>query len=91
MPVFVKCGFPYNSLDKYMLILQNLGYNVEIVDSKTNSIFQYNDLATNDNIKKILTEIAHTEVDKLSISQTYELLEKFKSEAIDILDSLCSK
>ncbi len=84
----VKCGFPYNSLDKYMAILNNLNYSVEIVDSKTNSIFNYDTYSTNDKIKKLLTNISNTDIDKLSISQSYDLLSKIKTDAVEILKKL---
>lgn len=84
----VKCGFPYNSIDKYMNILHNLNYNVEIVDSKTNSIFNYNTYVINDKIKNFLTKASQLEIDKLSISQTYGVLSDIKSEAIEILKGI---
>lgn len=33
----VKCGFPSNSLDKYLDIFKNIGLNIEIIDSINNT------------------------------------------------------
>ena len=51
----VKCGFPINSLNKYMKILNNYGYAVKIVDSDFNMIFDYKEF----NLSNILNYI-HT-------------------------------
>lgn len=47
--VIVKCGFPVNSLDKYMSILNTTNYDIEIVDIQSDIILNYesyNDLTT---------------------------------------------
>ena len=72
----VKCGFPENALDKYMYILNKLLYEVEIIIPKDNIITDYNSYKFKDLIKEILD----TEVDKLSISEAYDFLNKIQSE-----------
>jgi DNA mismatch repair ATPase MutS len=84
----LKCGFPYSSIDKYMNILHNLNYNVEIIDSTTNSIFNYNTYENNSKIRDFLNTTAQLKVEELSISQTYDTLSRLKNEANEILRGL---
>ncbi len=81
----VKCGFPVNSLDKYMKILTQFGYSVEIVDFSTNSLFDYEEYLFKTKIHKFMNKISHLDIDSLSISKTYDILEELKNEANNIL------
>lgn len=84
--VIVKCGFPVNSLDKYMSILNTTNYDIEIVDIQSDIILNYesyNDLTT---VKKLMNEIAITKIESLSISQAYDFLYKIQDTVIDFLD-----
>ena len=82
----VKCGFPVNSLDKYMKILTQYGYSVEIVDFSTNSLFNYEEYLFKTKIHKFMNKISHLDIDGLSISKTYNILEELKNEANNILE-----
>ncbi len=81
----VKCGFPCSSMEKYMTILHNLKYDVEIIDGKNNSVLNYNACIVNDRINDFLNKICNINTDKLSISEAYELLTDLKTEAKNIL------
>ena len=82
----VKCGFPVNSLDKYMKLLKQYGYAVEIVDFSTNSLFNYEEYLFKTKIHKFIDKISHLEIDSLSISKAYDILEDLKHEANNILE-----
>ena len=84
----VKCGFPVNSLDKYMKLLKQFGYSVEIVDFSTNSLFNYDEYLLNIKIHKFINKISRLETDSLSISQAYDILEDLKQEANTILEGI---
>lgn len=84
----VKCGFPVNSLDKYMKLLKQFGYSVEIVDFSTNSLFNYDEYLLNIKIHKFIDKISRLETDSLSISQAYDILEDLKQEANTILEGI---
>lgn len=81
----VKCGFPINSLDKYMKLVNQYGYEVEIVNFSANSLFNYEEYLFQTKSHKFLDKISHLEIDRLSISQTYDILEELKNEANNIL------
>ena len=86
-PTVLKCGFPYNSLDKYMQILSRTSYNIKIIDiSKPNEIFTPNEFKINKNIKELLEEIAKINIDDISIKEAYSLLEIFKDKSKKIIE-----
>ena len=76
----VKCGFPQNSLDKYMKILNSLNYDVEIVNTQNNT----NSIYDNSRLENLMNEILDTQIDKLSISQAYDFLYKIQNEVYKI-------
>ena len=49
----VKCGFPANSLQKYLKLLSFTDYNIKIIDNSSNTSFKVKDFTmNNDNINK---------------------------------------
>ncbi|MCI9063867.1 MAG: hypothetical protein HFJ17_04625 [Clostridia bacterium] len=69
----VKCGFPHNSLEKYLNILNTLNYDVEIVLGN-------NPILNNNILNNLITDVLETDIDKLSISQAYDFLYKIQNE-----------
>ena len=53
----VKCGFPENSLEKYMNILKNLNYDIAIIDTQNNLIYNFDNYNIDSKIKNIMDEI----------------------------------
>lgn len=81
----VKCGFPCNSLQKYLTLLKNTQYNVEIVSLDTqDSPMTSNNYLTNSQLKIIAEEILNLKIDDLSISQAYDFLYKVQQELSDV-------
>ncbi len=74
-PIIMKCGFPVKSADKYLNILKNSEYNIEIVPpddiSSPTNIKNY---ITYQNIYNIVNNFLNVNVDELSISQAFDLL-----------------
>ncbi len=81
----VKCGFPCNSLQKYLTLLKNTPYNVEIVSLDTQeSPMTSNNYLTNSQLKIIADEILNLKIDDLSISQAYDFLYKVQQKLSDV-------
>lgn len=70
----VKCGFPIQSLQKYLGIIKNTPYHIEIVSFENETPISTNQYLYHENIKTIIDEILNTNVDSLSISQAYDFL-----------------
>ena len=63
----VKCGFPYNQLDKYMELFKNLGIDVEIVNN--------NDT---DNSDKIIKKLKKIDIDNITPLESLKVLNELK-------------
>ena len=67
----VKCGFPSNSLEKYLNIFKNLGLDVDIVDEIKKE--------TNENIsRRIIKKIKNLDIDTLTPVKALNILNEFK-------------
>ncbi len=64
----VKCGFPKNSIDKYMEIFNNLELDIEIVNNNDKD-------GVNNKIIKMIKDI---DIDNISPLKVIEILYKFK-------------
>ena len=67
----VKCGFPSNSLDKYLDIFKNLGLDVEIVNRIDEN--ENKDIST-----KIIKKIKNLNIDFLTPVKALNILNEFK-------------
>lgn len=70
----VKCGFPINSLSKYINLLKATPYNVEIVELDNDKTISTFDFLYYDNLKNIADELLKVNVETLSISQIYDFV-----------------
>lgn len=82
-PTVKKCGFPCNSLEKYLNLLANTSYNIHIVSNDDLFIsLPADSYVTNNKFESILNNFLKLNIDDLSISEAfdllYELQEKFK-------------
>ena len=59
----IKCGFPINSLEKYLGIFENIGMDVVVVE----------------NIQDIINEINSVDLDKLSNGELINIIERFRN------------
>ena len=80
----VKCGFPSNSLNKYLSVLKNTPYNIQIVNTDSVQTLSISDYIHNEDIKKIIQELIDVNIDSLSISQAFELLSNTQKSLIGI-------
>ena len=83
-PNIVKCGFPQNSLDKYLKLLQCTSYNIKIIDSVENLKYSIKDFSINKDIQLLLKSIDKINPSTLSISEAYDFIEKIKKEVSKI-------
>ena len=87
-PEIIKCGFPSNSLEKYLKIFSNLPYTVKIIDSINPSIiYSIEDFKLDASTKNFLKRISLINTDNISVSEAYSLLENLKVEANKFLDN----
>lgn len=78
----VKCGFPANSLQKYLTLFKSTPYNVEIVSLEHNTSMSPYGYLSNKQFEALTNEILSLEIDNLSISQAYDFLYKIQHELL---------
>ena len=85
-PAIIKCGFPNNSFDKYMKVLLSLPYKIKIIDSlENNTLKELKNFETNKKIKEFIFKISEIDVNNISITEAYSLLENLQEEAQKLL------
>lgn len=89
-PEIIKCGFPYNSLDKYLKILSKLPYEIKIIDysnsNNSSNCYSIEDFKIDTSTKELLEKISSIDTNNLSITEAYSLLDDLKNGAIKILN-----
>ena len=75
----LKCGFPINSLQKYMNLLKTANCEVEIIDNISPN------LNTNQKIENFLTKISNANPDNFSIKEIYNFLDTISKEANSLI------
>ena len=75
----LKCGFPINSLQKYMNLLKTANCEVEIIDNISPK------LNTNQKIENFLTKISNANPDNFSIKEIYNFLDTISKEANSLI------
>ena len=81
----VKCGFPENSLQKYLKLLGLTKYNVKIIDNTSNTSFKVKDFTMNTSNIDLLKILSSVNENNLSVKDAYEFITNVKSDAIKIL------
>ena len=76
-----KCGFPCNSLDKYLKLFKAYNISINIIDLENYTKYSLKDFKCNKNTTELLDFIKDIDIDNLSISEAYKLLENIKEKA----------
>ncbi len=84
----VKCGFPINSLNKYINLIKQTPYNLNIVDPSSSQKYSISDYHVNQNIENLLTEISRIDTESLSIKEAYEFIDNVKLQSKNIIGSI---
>lgn len=75
----VKCGFPINSINKYLNILKNTSYNFKIIENLEN-------VPINNKTHNLLLKISNIDTDNLSIKEAYNFIDNIKKVANLIIE-----
>ena len=76
----LKCGFPVNSLQKYLNLLKNMNYDVQIIENNYNNADK-NNITDVSLLENFLLKIANINPYNLSIKEVYLFLENISKEA----------
>ena len=81
----VKCGFPIQSLQKYINLLKETPYKIEIILPDNKKTFSYDSYVNEENVKTVINEILKINIDSLSISQAYDFLYHIQNKLNSII------
>ena len=81
----VKCGFPANSLQKYLKLLSFTDHNIKIIDNSSNTSFKVKDFTMNNDNIDLLKTISNVNEENLSVKDAYDFITNIKHNAIKIL------
>ena len=82
-PTIVKCGFPVNSLEKYLNLFNSLNLKVKIIDSSDyNTIYDIDDYKLSSDIKNLFDKILNIDVESISIQEAYSFIENLQNEVL---------
>ena len=81
----VKCGFPANSLQKYLKLLSFTDYNIKIIYNSSNTSFKVKDFTMNNDNIDLLKTISNVNEENLSVKDAYDFITNIKHNAIKIL------
>lgn len=83
----MKCGFPQKRLEFYIDKLNSLNILFEIVDLNYSKVDNYSDYLNNNKIKDIIKSIIQIDMNNISFKESFEFLEKTKTELENIYNS----
>lgn len=84
----VKCGFPVSKLEKYISLLNNLNFNIEIINSLDEPPSSPNKYLCNSSLKTLIIKLSEINPDSLSIKEIYSLMDDLTSKAKEIRKEL---
>lgn len=79
-----KCGFPSNSLEKYLKIFKACNLSINIIDLEKNTNYTLKEFEINNSALEILDLLKKVNIDNLSVSEAYEFIENLKQKALNI-------
>ena len=80
----VKCGFPTNSISKYINLLISNNIKFKIIDLAQNIMFDLHSFTLNNELLDLLNLIANVDENSLSVKESYDFIEKIKFNATNI-------
>ena len=80
-PYIKKCGFPVNAAERYFKKIDELGIKVKVIDlSKMTISTEMNKYLNVQQIMEIIDDFLKVNVEELSISQAFDLLEDLQNK-----------
>ena len=80
----VKCGFPVQNLNKYIILFKEHNLEIDIIDSVLQPSYSSDDYISNSNIKNFLDELSNINTETLSIKEIYSLVDKIIIKAKEL-------
>jgi DNA mismatch repair ATPase MutS len=80
----LKCGFPCSSFYKYHSLFQSHNFTVRIIEPDSNTLYGISEYKQRKDITELLDFINSIDIDNLSVSKAYQLIEDLKNKVSEI-------
>ena len=87
----VKCGFPIQNIDKYLKIIKNSNYTVEILNSPSSDPISDETFSLTNDIKDFLIKLSKINSETMSIREAFSTLDEISNTAKDFIGNLFLK
>ena len=87
-PTVLKCGFPVNSLEKYMPLLEQTGKTIEIIDLEKNVSSSPKKFIITKDVKDFITYLSSQDSNNLSIKEAYQFIDDVVVESKFLLEEV---
>ena len=77
----LKCGFPIQNIDKYLRIIKNSNYTVEILNSSSSTPISGETFTLTNNVQNFLIEVSKINSETLSIKDAFSTLDEISNTA----------
>lgn len=84
----VKCGFPTNSLNKYLNLIKQTPYNINIIEPNSNQKYSISEYHINQDIEDLLSKISKIDTNFLSIKEAYDFIDDIKIFSNNIMENI---
>ena len=74
-PTVLKCGFPVNSLEKFMPLLEQTGKTIEIIDLEKNISSSPKKFIITKDVKDFITYLSSQDSNNLSVKEAYQFID----------------
>ena len=86
-----KCGFPQNSLNKNLKLLNYLPYSIKIIDGSSMTKYNVSEYILDQNCFNILSKLSSVDINSLSVKEAFDFISNLKSESQNILSKTTQK
>lgn len=84
-PTVLKCGFPVNSLEKYMPLLEQTGKTIEIIDLEKNISSSPQKFVITKDVKDFIIYLSSQNTNNFSIKEAYEFIDEIVLKSKNLL------
>ncbi len=87
----LKCGFPQNSLNKYLNLLNSSPFTIKIIDNTSMLEYSINDFTIQNDYLNIFNYLSNVNIENLSVKEAFELISDLQKKSQKILQKITNE
>lgn len=84
----LKCGFPQNSLNKYLNLFNSSPFTIKIVDNTSMVEYSISDFTIQNDYLNIFNQLSNINIESLSVKEAFELISDLQKKSQQILQQM---